>query len=483
MELSKILDGVKCKNIKNFKNVEIECITQSSKDVIANSLFFCLSGANFDGKSFAKDVIQKGAIVLVSEENVNENCINVVVEDVRLAMSIMAKNYYEKSDEKLKKVAVVGTNGKTSTCFILQSILKEGGYKVGVIGTNGVYINGQYLPSSLTTPDPIELHYIFHQMLMFGVDIVVMEVSAHAIYYKKLFDVYFDVGIFTNLTNEHLDFFRDMENYSAVKKSFFTKKIMRECVVNVDDKYGVDIAKNSGVPCVSYGINNPSNIFAVGIKITINGTKFYVNVNDEILNISTNLVGEYNVYNILSAIGAAKLLGIANDNIIRGVKKLKNINGRFMVYQLPENKKIVVDFAHTPDGFEKVLSLIKKLRKGKIISVFGCVGYSDAAKRKVMGQVAVRYCDEIIITTDNIGLSDFKTINQDIKEGIANDAIVTEIFDRDKAIEYAFKNLQKNETLVILGKGCEDKQVIGDKKLDYCDIQVVENLLKGEVNE
>ena len=480
MKLSKIISNVTSKQILNYEDCEIECITQNSKDVLPNSIFFCLKGNNFNGNDYALDAVNNGAKVIVAEDFLPVEATIILVKDVRVAMAQMAKNFYDKSDEKLKKVAVVGTNGKTSTCFIMESILREAGFKVGVIGTNGIYINGQFLPNNLTTPDPIELHYIFNQMLMFDVEIVVMEVSAHAIYYNKIYGIKFDLGIFTNITNEHLDFFNDMENYAKVKMSIFNKKYMNECLVNVDDDYGKIIAKNTNIPCVSYGIYDPANIFAVMMQTQINGSKFTANVNDELLEVKTNLVGEYNIYNSLAGIGGAKLLGVANSKIIYGIKKLKYINGRFMVYSMSLNRKIIVDFAHTPDGFLKVLGLIKKLRKGKIITIFGCVGYSDKEKRIEMGKIASDYSDEIILTSDNPGNVDVISINSDIRLGIDKDKIVTEISDRGKAISFAYNNLKKNDTLVILGKGCETKQVVGSKNINYSDVQVVGDLLKEE---
>ncbi|MBQ3047433.1 MAG: UDP-N-acetylmuramoyl-L-alanyl-D-glutamate--2,6-diaminopimelate ligase, partial [Clostridia bacterium] len=424
--------------------------------------------------------IEKGAVVVVSSKKLDVDVCQIIVDDVRIAMSIMAKNFYYKSDEKLKKVAIVGTNGKTTSSFILQNILSLAGYNVGVIGTNGVYINGEFLPSNLTTPDPIELHYIFSQMVAFNVDICVMEVSAHAIFYNKVYGLKFDCALFTNITEEHLDFFGTMEDYVATKTSFFVKENVRECVCNIDDKYGVLIAKKNSIPTISYGIYNPANIFAVDIKMSIKKSSFFVNINDEVVEIESILVGEYNIYNILGAIGVSKLLGVGTETIKKALKKQKEVAGRFNVFALKENKVIVVDFAHTPDGFEKVLSLIKKLRKGKIITIFGCVGYANTQKRVAMGEIAGKYSDEIIITTDNIGNADFNATSKEIVTKVRIDCKVKIIEDRLEAIKSAYKNMSKNDTLVILGKGAEKKQVIKGRDIDYCDIDVVKNLIKGE---
>ena len=307
-----------------------------------------------------------------------------------------------------------------------------------------------------------------------------MEVSAHAIFLDKLYGVKFDIGLFTNISNEHLDFFHNMDNYAHTKVAFFNKKYMKESVCNIDDFWGVEIAKKANIPVVSYGIYNPANIFAVDIKINIKGSNFFVNIDDEILEIDTGLIGEYNVYNILGCIGVAKLMGVDNNTIRIALKNQKPVDGRFNVFGLENNKKIIVDFAHTPDGFEKVLSLIKKLRMGRIITIFGCVGYSDSNKRMLMGKVANNYSDKLIITTDNIGEADFDMVVEDIKKGIDLDKDIQVIFDRAKAINMAFKDMRSNDTLVILGKGAETKQVIGKDVLEYSDLDVVKDLIKGE---
>ncbi len=482
MKLSKIINGMKINSINNYVDYEINCLSHNSKDIIANSIFFCLKGENTNGEKYINEAISKGAKVIVSSSVIaGLNVCNIVVDNVRRVMSIMAKNYYQRSDEMLQKIAIVGTNGKTTTSHIIANILSVCDKKVGIIGTNGIYIGSDRLPTNFTTPDPIELHYIFSQMVSFGVEIVVMEVSAHAIFYEKIYGLKFDLGVFTNITNEHLDFFGDMDNYARVKMSFFNNKYMKEAVINTDDDYGVLLAKKIDIPAVSYGINNPCNVFACKAKMSISGMSFLVNANDDILSIDTPLIGEYNIYNILASISVTKMLGIDNSDIEKGVNNLPQIDGRFMKYDLSKNRKIIIDFAHTPDGFEKVLSLIKKLRRGYITVVFGCVGYSDKEKRSMMGKIASNFANKIIVTTDNIGNADFEEICSDCVRDIDINCIVESIPDRENAIRSAFEKMQANETLVILGKGAEDKQVIGGKSVPYSDVEVVRKLIgEGE---
>lgn len=478
MRLSNILKGLKTKKIYNYEDVNVDVMTHNSDDVIAGAMFFCVTGGHLDGNNYVTKALQNGAKVVVSERDQElPNCITIVVDNTRIAMSIMARNFYGVSDEKVKKIAVVGTNGKTTTVSVIAEILKSAGKKVGVIGTNGVYINGSFLPNNFTTPDPIELHYMFSQMVAFGVEIVVMEVTAHAIYYNKIYGIKFDIGVFTNVTNEHLDFFGNMDNYIAVKKSIFDKSHMGVAIVNVDDPTGMDIAKSANIPVVSYGIYNPANVFAVKISMSINNCRFVVNANDEIIKISTSLIGEYNVYNILASITVAKWLGVSNSVIEKSILHIANVPGRLMQYSLSGNRKIIIDFAHTPDGFEKVLGLIRHLRRGRLKVVFGCVGYSDYAKRVAMGRIAGEMCDEVYITTDNLGYEDFDKSVRDISTDIAKDKIKECNADRAEIIEHAYDSMESNDTLIILGKGVEDKQVVKNVKVPYCDVDVVERLV------
>ncbi len=479
MRLSDIIKKLKCKEIINWQDYNITCLTHNSNETIEGAIFFCIKGNTFDGSKFTQMAIDNGAKVIVSESRLTVSATQIIVDNVRIAMALMAKNFYGRADEKLTKVAIIGTNGKTTTSYIIANIMSKTDKKVGVIGTNGIYIDGDYLPSNMTTPDPIELYYAMQQMLSFGVEVVVAEVSAHAIYYNKTYGINWDVAVFTNISEEHLDFFGTMDNYVNTKIDYFKSANIREAVVNVDDEYGRIIAKRGNIPTITYGLHNPANIFAVNMKMSIRGAKLVVNVDDDILDIRTKLTGEYNVYNIMAAIGACKMLGVDDNSIITALQNMKGVDGRFMVYTMPNNRKIIIDFAHTPDGFDKVLSLIKNLRRGKITTLFGCVGYSDTHKRTAMGKVASKYSDEIIISTDNLGTEDFDVVARDIKSGTTLHKVIAEIPDRARAIQFAIERMQPNDTLVLLGKGVENKQVIGDEVVPYSDVDEVKKCIRS----
>lgn len=479
MKLSTLLNGIQYVS-NNYVDVEISDLTHNSKNVKTGSLFFALCDGKHDGREYIQEAISCGAVAIVYSGKVDFDCMqNVVlinVADVRFAMSMLARNYFGRPDEKLCMIGVVGSNGKTTTSTIIYDVLHYAGKSVGLVGTNGVQFCDQIFDTGMTTPDPIELHSYLSQMLLCGVEYVIMEVSAHAIFYQKIAGMKFDIGVFTNISNEHLDFFGDMDNYAHVKKSFFSANYVKECVINIDDDLGMEIAYDSDVPCVSCGLTRPANIFAVDIVTSFDKMTFVVNAFDDILRIKSHLIGDYNVYNIMASIGVCRLLGLDDNTITQNIKKIEHVDGRWQVFNCQNDKKVVVDFAHTPDGFENVLSLVKSLRRGKITTIFGCVGYSDSEKRTKMGEVASKYSDKIVITTDNICDADFKNVADDILKNVSCEYKIIE--NRKQAIIECFSQMVGAETLVVLGKGNEKYQKIGDKKIPYSDIDVVQSLIK-----
>lgn len=480
MKLRKLLESIKIKKLINFKDLNIKSLCHNSKLAEKNSLFFCIKGQLYDGNNFIYDAIKNGAIACVTDKVLDINITQIIVEDVRIAMSLIASNFYENAHREMKIISVVGTNGKTTITHIIFNILRTKGLSVGLIGTNGIYINELFLPTELTTPDPIDLHYAFKQFKAFNVEYVVMEASAQAIYYNKLYGIENEICIFTNITNEHLDFFKTMENYAKIKMDYVMSNCNKYIVLNVDDNFGkimsLNAEKNSNRAFSTYGIYNPATTFAVDIVTSMKGSSFYANSFDEVFKINTKLVGDFNVYNILSAISACKLLNIDNKSIINGISSMERVAGRFNVFEMSKNRKIVVDFAHTPDGFIKTLSLIKLLRKGKIFIIFGCVGYSDAIKRAQMGKIASEYANLVILTQDNPNYASFEEICADIKADSDENKFVS-ILDRASAIRLGMEILHVNDTLVILGKGAENYNLIKGERVIQSDLSLVEKYL------
>lgn len=474
MKLLSLLNGVDIVDKINFKNVNITNLSIRADQITNNGLFFAIKGNNFDGKDFVKEAISCGAKAVITEEIINDiNIPQIVVKDIRLALSIVSRTFFNKPDKKLKIIGVIGTNGKTTTSTIIYNILHDNGEKVGLIGTNGVLIDGLKLPNIMTTPDPIELFYILEQMALFDVRYVVMEISAHAIYYKKTYGICPDIVVYTNITNEHLDFFKTMENYSNVKLNYIKECCDSLKIINVDDEYGKGLLDCDNV--ISYGLFNPADVFAIDIKMSINSSSFVCNCIDEIIDIKSNLTGDYNVYNILAAIAVVKHLNISSDIVKRSIKNMKKVDGRWEVFNFSNNNKVVIDYAHTPDGFEKVLSTIKTFRKGRIITLFGCVGYSDKVKRKMMGDIAKKYSDFVVITSDNFSDAAFDEIVNDI--GI--DECFVKMQNRAEAVDFALKMMSKGDTLMLLGKGIENYQKTENGNEEYNEVEFVENYLKN----
>ena len=480
MRLKNILKNIEIKKSYNFKNCNISSVTHISEDAIKGGLFICLKGNKFDGNQYINDVIAKGVKCIVTENDIEVfGVTTIIVDDARKTMSLVAKNFYNCVCDCVKIIGIVGTSGKTTTSILLSQILEKANKKVGVIGTNGIFINGIRMENKFTTPDPFELHYVFYQMKMLGVEYVVMEVSAQAIYYSKLAGIKLSIGVFTNISPEHLDFFGSIENYAKCKMNYFVYDNMDECVVNVDDFYGMELAYKVNIPCVSYGVTSPANSFAVNISSSIDGLKFCANVMDSVIDVNNKLIGDYNVYNILAAMTVAKMLGVSDRDIDHAVNNFSQIEGRFNVFEKNE-KRIVVDFAHTPESIDKLLSNVKRMCAGRIISLFGCVGYSDKEKRIAMASAVDKYSDYIIVTTDNRGEVSFQEIEKDIILGISKCKYMS-IEDRKSAINFGLGLLKKDDVLVLIDKGVESFQMIEKERIPYNELEYVKEILSGEV--
>ena len=368
---------------------EVESLTHNSKEENKNGLFFALNGNNFNGENFAYEAVENGAKVVVSEQRLNIKATNVVVKDTRKAMSLISKNFYNSPADKMLLIGVTGTNGKTTTTYMLKNIFEKAGKRVGVIGTNGVVIDNQIFESDFTTPDPILLQKILREMADKNVDVVCMEVSAHALELQKLWGVMTDIALFTNLSQDHLDYFKNMQNYFEAKRKFFTSDYARFGVVNIDDTYGKIIYNSSYIPLISYSKEqgNQADFVASEIKSGSNFQEFKVKTIKGEISVKLNMLGSFNVSNALGAITAAIMAGIDKKQIISGLSSLNKIDGRFNFYYV-NGAKVIIDYAHTPDGLENILKSAREITENRLISVFGCGGNRDASKRHIMGRIS-----------------------------------------------------------------------------------------------
>lgn len=480
MRLSELLSDISYLAVKGNTNINIASLACDSRRVKKDSLFFCLDGTQTDGHIFANKAISDGAIALVCSKDIavfDETICRIIVSDTRAVMSKMAKSFFRNACDQLNIISVVGTNGKTSTTYLVDSILRESGESTAIIGSNGVWIGGKHFKTVLTTPDPIDLHEIFYKLLVNKIKTVVMEVSAHAIALKKMEGVKSDIAVFTNFSQDHLDFFKNMQTYAAVKESFFNKKFVNVGVINADDDLGQKILDKRDLPVVSYGYENPADIRAQDYKCSMQGISYTLKICDDVREVSYLLNGKFNMYNTLAASAVATLYGIKSDIIAQGISKVKSIDGRNETFFMKNGARVVVDFAHTPDGVENILSYLASTitKGGRLIVVFGCGGGRDKFKRPLMGRAVAKYADFAIVTDDNPRYEDSYMIFRDIAAGLKENYEI--IQNREDAIFYAMNEAKTSDTVAILGKGAERYQEIRGRKYPFYDVEVVHRFL------
>lgn len=472
MKLANLLYGVEIQKTSVDSDEEIKEIKIDSRKVEEGDMFVCLEGVCDDGNSHLCEINCDFVAVTEKEPSGGKY---VVVKDARKAYAQICENRFLRPLEGMKFVAVVGTNGKTSTAHYIDSILSFAGIKTGLIGTEGHYILGEKVGQSLTTPDPYELNELFFKMRTRGVEVVVAEVSAHAIYLEKLGDIKADVAILTNVSQDHLDYFKDFSNYQSVKMSYFENGNAKRAIINVDDESGRILLKRlegrKDVKTTSYGLYNPADCFAVNVIEDIDGVKFVANLEDEIVDVKSSLYGEFNVYNLLGAMSVASCLGIDSQTLTHAVRKIKAVKGRFSVLHTDKGT-IIVDYAHTPDGLKNLLSTARTLTKSRLITLFGCGGERDRQKRAAMGKIASEYSDFIVLTSDNPRSEDAMDIIRQIEWGVSIKDVKC-IVDRPEAVKFALSEMEEGDTLVLAGKGNENYLEIKGKKIPYNDFDMV----------
>lgn len=473
MLLEKLLKNCNVEASYGNTDIEIKNIKINSQDIEEGDCFICLSGSRADGHNFANEAVAKGAkAVICVSDYVNPLVTVIRVDDTRKAYSVMAANYYGNPADSLKIITVVGTNGKSTTAYLIKELLQRNRINCGLIGTMYYEYNDKRIPSSLTTPDPTTLHGLFREMLDAGTEYVVMELSAHAIFLEKLYGVKSEMTVFTNLSQDHLDFFGTMSEYAKCKKSYFDKKNTKLAIVNIDDPLGLEIVKEDRLPIITYGLENPSDAFAINISLSKDGESFVANILDDILDIHCNLYGRFNVYNLLAALVVAKQAGLSNAQIMQTVGKIKSPEGRFNVVR-KDDVTYVVDFAHTPDGIYNLLKEGRQMTDKRVITIFGCGGDRDISKRPIMGKIASEMSDIVIITSDNPRTESREGIAGDILQGVNPKGKLYVELDRAKAIKLGVELADKGDIVFIAGKGSENYIDENNIKIPYSDMNEV----------
>ena len=443
---------------------EIHDLTLDSRAAGEGSLFLALHGAREDGADYAKEAAARGAVCVVTE-HAAEGVPCVLVPDAHEAAAKLAARWYGEPAGRMTVVGVTGTNGKTTTTYLLKQLLERClGAKVGLIGTNQNMIGDAVLPAERTTPDALTLQRLLREMADAGCTHVVMEVSSHAISLERIGGIHFDVAAFTNLTEDHLDFHKTMDAYCEAKAELFRR--CRLAVVNADDSYSDRILAAAACPVLTTGVHRPADLRGEDLELLAQGIRFTAVSGEERAAVSLPIPGKFTVYNALTVMGIAKQLGISLTDCAAALKTASGVKGRVEVVPTPGKPySILIDYAHTPDGLENVLSSVKDFCKGRVIAVFGCGGDRDPMKRPIMGHIGVKLSDFAVITSDNPRTEDPMAIIEDILTGVKQeDGEYIVIEDRRAAIRYAMDIGKKDDIIILAGKGHETYQDIGGVK-------------------
>ncbi|MCL2555610.1 MAG: UDP-N-acetylmuramoyl-L-alanyl-D-glutamate--2,6-diaminopimelate ligase [Firmicutes bacterium] len=482
MLLSEIANTLDAVYLTQTEDILIENISFLSSKKLKNALYFCLKGNSVDGHNYVNEAIKNGAVAIVCEKKIigiDEKILQLLVPDTRSALAFASAKLYNYPHKKLKMIGITGTNGKTTTSYILHSILTEANINTGIIGTNGAVFNDKKLELNLTTPDPPELFCILDQMVKSGVKAVVMEVSAHALALNKTSGIIYDVTAFSNLTQDHLDFFGDMETYGAAKAKLFTPQLTKLAILNADDEFGQRLINKSLVDTITYGCLHPSDVFGINLKMSVGGLEYTLNLLDNVTKIKCNMTGRFNMYNTMCAATIAGAIGVPLKKIAEGIRKFKRVEGRYNIINTTKCS-IIIDFAHTDEGLKNIITSIREYVKGKIITVFGCGGDRDKKKRPLMGRVCALMSDFCVLTSDNPRSEVPMDIIKDIAKGIDELGLknYTTMSERTEAIKYALNIANEDDIVLIAGKGAEKYQEIHGVKYPYNDSEYVMKLIE-----
>lgn len=490
-KLSSLLARVPVVMVSGPVDVDVRNITSDSRDVVERSMFVALRGEHLDGHRFVQRAIESGASVVVVERRAIESGFNealqspylthnqtvmLVVEDTRKAFATLADAFYGSPSRAMQLIGITGTNGKTTTSYLIRAILEAAGHTVGVIGTLGYRYRDVAVDAPFTTPLPDRLHSVFRSMLEAGCTSVVMEVSSHALALHRVHGVEFDISLFTNLTQDHLDFHGSMEAYRATKKILFERHTKSTAIFNRDDASSSTLAEGLSIPTLTYGTNADATIRMQQIAVSPSGTTLTLIADGAPIEIRSPLIGRFNAYNLAAAASAGVALNIDRNAIGTGLSSVDAIDGRFERIVSSSGATAIVDYSHTPDSLRNCLETIRDVYGGfggRIVTVFGCGGDRDRGKRPVMGSIAKALSDFVFVTSDNPRSEDPQSIVNDILKGIQDTGRVEVILDRTRAIEAALSIAGPRDVVLVAGKGHETYQIVGAVKSDFDDRSVI----------
>jgi len=479
MKLNELLKGLEYELLQGSGDEAISKLEYDSRKISGNDAFVCIKGYQTDGHRYASSAAEKGAKVIICQDDV-ERIVGVTyirVADTRKALAIAASNFYGNPKDKIKLIGVTGTNGKTTSTFMIKSILEVAGFKTAIIGTIANYIGSRKLEASRTTPESLELHKLFSEMAEEGVQYCVMEVSSHSLYLDRVYGLEFSEGLFTNLTQDHLDFHETFENYYRAKLMLFQNS--RNSVINLDSDYGGRLLGDIEGRVTTYSAEKDADVAGRNLRLHSRGVTFDLEYMGEVREISINIPGKYNVENALGSAAACLCEGISIDGIKLGLEKMLCVPGRCEIvnqgYSLGFD--IIVDYAHTPDGLENILRTAREFTKGRLIAVFGCGGDRDRTKRQIMGRIGTDLSDIAIITSDNPRTEDPEAIIKDVLAGIVKDNFMV-VENRRDAIKKSIEIAKAGDVIVIAGKGHEDYQILKTGKIHFDEREIVKEILE-----
>ena len=456
-------------------NIHISGITSDSREIKEGYAFVCVSGVADDGHNYAADAANKGAVAVITEREMGVRN-EIVVSDTHEVYADMCANWFGKPADSLKLIGVTGTNGKTSITYMLKSILECAGYKVGLIGTIQNMIGDEAIPTKNTTPGVYELNRLFALMKQKGCQYVVMEVSSHALHQKRVCNLSFDAAIFTNLTQDHLDYHITMENYLDAKKMLF--KMCKTAIVNSDDDYCEQLIEGLDCKIVSYSLADASTYSAKAVKYYPASVEYELVSNDILNHIKFNTGGKFSVYNSMCAAVTALELGLPISVVADAIKNIEGIKGRAESVPTGRDFTVIIDYAHTPDGLKNILKTFRDCKKNRVIALFGCGGDRDKTKRPIMGNIAVRYANYVIVTSDNPRSEDPDKIIKDILEGTSGSAVPVKVIqNRIDAIKYAVSIAEAGDIIVLAGKGHETYQILNTGTIHLDEREIVREAL------
>ena len=481
-QLEELVALVPGAHVTGNAGTEITSIERDARKAGKGALFACISGAHVDAHSFIPDVARAGARAVLTERasvDVPDGVAVLYVPNLQEALDTIVPYFYDYPARAMRVIGITGTNGKTTTSYLVRAILRHAGHRVGLIGTIQAMIEDEVLPTSNTTPDIIVLQQMLAEMRMRGIDTVVMEVSSHALALGRVAGIEFDTAVFTNLTQDHLDFHKTMENYALAKAHLFElvsapgTKEGKTAVLNADDAASETMRAHTHCPVITYGVDHPADLTAQDVQLACDGMELtLMHGGKRLFHLHTGITGLFNVHNVLAAVGASLAEHVEAADISAALTAFTGVPGRFELVREGQDFAVIVDYAHTPDGMENVLRTARAVTKGRIIAVFGCGGDRDRTKRPIMGRIGAEMADIAILTSDNPRTENPAAIVDEVERGVLpviGDKPYEKIVDRRTAIFHAIQRAQAGDTVVILGKGHETYQILKDGTIHFDD--------------